>query len=163
MLKKYIVRLSEEERAALEELVSSGCARAQKIRHAKILLQADASGPNWTDSQIKQTLETSQSTIERVREAFACSGIEASLNRKPLARKDPDKSLARKLDRTKEERLLALADSPAPHGHKRWSLRLLANKMVEMEHIDGLSYETVRRALKRNDVNSRWRGKRAFR
>jgi transposase len=148
MRKKYVVRLSEEERSELEKLISRGSGPARKLNHARILLKADAAGPNWTDEKIKEAMDIGQSTVERVREAFVESGLEAALNRKR-----PYKTQPRKLDGAQEAHLLALTCSPAPEGYDRWTLRLLADKMVELKHIDSLSYETVRRTLKKTKSN----------
>ena len=148
MRKKYVVRLSEEERSELEKLISSGSGPARKLNHARILLKADANGPNWTDETIQEALDTGQSTVERVRETFVEAGLEAALNRKR-----PYKTQPRKLDGAQEAHLLALTCSPAPEGYDRWTLRLLADKMVELKHIDSLSYETVRRTLKKTKSN----------
>jgi transposase len=144
MRKKYTVRLSEEEKIGLEKLISSGSGPARKLNHARILLKADADGPNWPDEKIREALDTSQSTIERVREAFVLNGLDAALNRKR-----PSKTLPKKLDGAQEAHLLALTCSTPPEGYARWTLRLLANRMVELEHVESLSYETVRRTLKK--------------
>jgi len=148
MPKKYIVRLSEEERVELEKLIGSGKGAARKINHARILLKADADGANWTDEKIRDALDTSFSTILRVREGFVEEGLEAALNRKR-----PGKTLERKLDGVQEAHLIAVACSPAPEGRKRWTLRLLADKMVELAYVDTLSYETVRQTLKKMKLN----------
>lgn len=148
MPKKYVVRLNEDERSELEKLISSGFSPARKLNHARILLKADADGPNWTNEKIEEALDTSPSTIERVREAFVEFGLEAALKRKR-----PYKTLPRKLDGTQEAHLLALTCSPAPEGYDRWTLRLLADKLVELEQLDSLSYETVRRTLKKTKSN----------
>lgn len=148
MPKKYIVRLSEEERADLEKLISSGNNAARKLNHARILLKADVDGSNWTDEQIKKALDTSISTIERVREAFVEEGLEAALNHKR-----PRKEKEGKLDGEQEAHLIALACSPSPAGRKRWTLRLLAEKMVVLEYVDSLSYETVRQTLKKTNLS----------
>lgn len=148
MRKKYIVRLSEEEKTRLDKLISSGSGPARKLNHARVLLKADADGPNWSDEKIREALDTSQSTIERVREAFVLYGLDAALNRKR-----PRKTLPKKLDGAQEAHLLALTCGPAPEGYDRWTLRLLAKRMVELEHVESLSYETVRRTLKKAKSN----------
>lgn len=148
MPKKYIVRLSEEERADLEKLISSGSNAARKLNHARILLKANVDGSHWTDEQIKEALDTSISTIERVREAFVEEGLEAALNQKR-----PRKAKEGKLDGEQEAHLIALACSPSPEGRKRWTLRLLADKMVALEYVDSLSYETVRQTLKKTNLS----------
>ena len=147
-MKKYIVKLSEQEREELQELISKGKSSARKIQHARLLLKADASehGPNWKDEQISEALEVSISTIERVRKQFVEEGTEAAISRRPgSGYRDP------KLDGEKEAHLIALACSKAPEGRVRWTLRLLAQKMVEWEYIESLSYETVRRTLKKTN------------
>ena len=148
MLIKYVVRLSDEERSELEKLISSGSSPARKLNHARILLKADADGPNWSNEKIEEALDIIKSTIDRVRATFVEFGLEVALNRKR-----PYKTLPRKLDGTQEAHLLALTCSPAPEGSDRWTLRLLADKMVELEHVDSLSYETVRRTLKKTKSN----------
>lgn len=148
MPKKYIVRLSEEERTELEKLISIGKGAARKLNHARILLKADADDVNWTDEKIRDALDTSFSTILRVRETFVEEGLEAALNRKR-----PRKTPQRKLDGVQEAHLIAVACSPAPEGRKRWTLRLLADKMVELAYVDTLSYETVRQTLKKMKLN----------
>jgi transposase len=148
MKKKHIVRLTPEERDELEKLVSAGEARARKLMHAHILLEADADGPNWTDNQISQALSVGRATIERVRKAFVEEGLPDSLNRKRRRKNTP-----RKLDGDQEAHLMALACSPAPKGHDRWTLRLLADKMVKLEYVDTLSYETVRQVLKKQKLS----------
>lgn len=148
MAKKYIVRLSEAERTELEKLISSGKGAARKINHARILLKTDADNANWTDEKIRDALDTSFSTIVRVRETFVEKGLEAALNRKR-----PRKTAERKLDGVQEAHLIAVACSPAPEGRKRWTLRLLADKMVELAYVDTLSYETVRQTLKKMKRN----------
>jgi transposase len=147
-MKKYIVKLSEQEREELQELISTGKSSARKIQHARILLKADASehGPNWKDEQISEAVEVSLSTIERVRRQFVEEGTEAAISRRPgSGYRDP------KIDGEKEAHLVALACSKAPEGRVRWTLRLLAQKMVELEYLESLSYETVRRTLKKTN------------
>ena len=144
---KHIVRLTAEERKELEDLVKTGKANARKITHARILLKVDANGANWSDEQVQEALDVGKSTVERVRRAIVEEGLEASLNRKKLSR-----TTERKLDGDQEAHLIALTCSEAPEGRKRWTLRLLADKMVELEYVDTLSYETVRQVLKKNEI-----------
>ena len=147
-MKKYIVKLSQQEREELHELIATGKSSARKIQHARILLKADASeqGPNWIDEQISEAVEVSLSTIERVRKQFVEEGTEAALSRRPgSGYRDP------KMDGEKEAHLVALACSKAPQGRVRWTLLLLAQRMVELEHFDSVSYETVRRTLKKTN------------
>ena len=148
MKKKHIVRLTPEERAELEQLVSAGKARVRKLMHAHVLLEADADGPNWTDDQISEALSVGRATVERVRKAFVEKGLPDSLNPKRRNKNTP-----RKLDGDQEAHLMALACSPAPKGHDRWTLRLLADKMVKLEYVDTLSYETVRQVLKKQKLS----------
>jgi hypothetical protein len=145
---KYIVRLTPEERSELEKLVSTGKANARKITHARILLKVDANGPNWPDEKVKEALEVGTATVERIRKAFVEENLESSLNRKQRS-----KINAYKLDGEQEAHLIALACGPSPEGHKRWTLRLLSDKMVELEYVDTLSYETVRQVLKKTKLS----------
>ena len=147
MKKKYPVILSETERDDLKGLITSGTAPARKLTHARILLKADESpeGDGWVDERIAEAVESSQPTVFRVRKQYCCEGLEAALNRRP-----PNREYHRKLDGEQEARLVALACSEPPEGHARWSLRLLADKLVELEIVDeDISYQTVRRTLKK--------------
>jgi hypothetical protein len=146
MRKSYVVTLNPEERASLEKLVSTGRTSAKRQTHGRILLKADAglAGPDWTDEQICTALDVSPATVARVRKRFVEEGLEAVIHR----RKMPRPSRCR-LDGTQEARLLALACSPAPEGHARWTLRLLADQMVILEHVESISCETVRSVLKK--------------
>ena len=147
MNKKYVVRLSDEERAMLERLVSVGKAAARKILHARILLAADQGpdGPGWPDERIAEGLVVSERTIGNVRRRLVEGGLEAALNRKK--REHPP--CLPKLDGKAEARLIALRCGEPPEGRMRWTLQLLADKMVELKVVDSLSYETVRRVLKK--------------
>jgi transposase len=143
--KKYIVRLTDGERCMLDQLVTTGKAAARTLAHARILLKADCgpAGPAWPDEMICTALDISRPTVERVRRSLVLDGFEAALHRKPQP------SRPRKLDGRQEACLTALACSEAPAGHKRWTLRLLADKLVELEDLDGLAPETVRQILKK--------------
>lgn len=145
MVKKYRVTLTPEERDELEAMISRGKSAAQKLAHARILLQADAApgGPNRVDADIAAALNLSVRTIERVRQRFVEEGFEAALVPKPSTR-----IYTRALDGRQEAHLIALACSTPPDGKRRWTLRLLAGRMVELEYIETLSHETVRQALK---------------
>lgn len=145
---KYIVRLTPEERSELEKLVSTGKANARKITHARILLKVDADGPNWSDESVREALDVGTATVERIRKAFVEVDLESSLNRKPRSKTTP-----RKLDGEQEAHLIALACGPSPEGYKRWTLRLLSDKIVELEYVDTLSYETVRQVLKKTKLS----------
>src|SRR5574340_1000754 len=150
MAKKYIVTLTVEERNSLLSLISLGKGPTRKLTHARILLKADQGpeGPGWIDEQISEALEVSLSTIERVREQFVREGLTAALTRRPSS--NPRTC---KVDGEQEAHLIALSCSPAPAGHKRWTLRLLAGRMVSLDYIDTLSHETVRQVLKKTNSN----------
>jgi transposase len=146
-MKKYKVTLTAEERQQLSELIATGKAAARKLAHARILLKADAAdgGPAWVDALIAEAVEVSVATVERVRQRFVEQGLEAA-----LGRKQPDRpSRPPKLDGRAEARLIALACSAPPEGRKQWTMQLLADKLVELEVVDGICDETVRRALKK--------------
>ena len=145
MNKKYIVRLSDEERGQLTELTRKGHVAAYKIRHAHILLKADAAGPSWTDERIAESFSVSVNTVIGVRQRLVEQGLEAALNRKTQAH--PSRSPL--LDGEGEARLIALRCSAPPEGHARWTLRLLADQAVVLEIVDAISHETVRQALKK--------------
>ena len=145
MNKRYVVRLADGERRQLEELVSKGKAAAQKIKHANILLKADADGEGWTDEDIAGTFLVHANTVRGIRQRFVEEGLEAALNRKRRALPPRE----RILDGQKEARLIALSCSKPPEGRGRWTLRLLADKMVELEIVDSISHETVRQGLKK--------------
>jgi transposase len=146
-MKKYKVTLTAEERQQLHELIAAGKAAARKLTHARMLLKADADegGPAWTDERIAEAVEVSVPTIERVRQRFVERGLEAALGRKQRDR--PGRQ--RKLDGRAEARLIALACSAPPAGRKEWTMRLLADQLVELEVVDTISDETVRRVLKK--------------
>ena len=146
-MKKYIVRLSGEERESLRTLVSSGKGPARMFTRARILLKADISegGPGWPDEKIAEALDVTIQTVERVRKQLVEEGLEAVL----LRRKYVQKVSRKKLDGDAEAHLIALACSDAPEGYTRWSLRLLAGRMVELGYLESISHEAVRRALKK--------------
>ena len=133
----------------MHDLIPAGKAAAQKRTHARILLQADAApgGPAWPDARIAEAVEVDVTTIERVRQRFVEQGFEAALVRKTQDRP----SRQRKLDGHGEARLVALACSDPPRGRDRWTLRLLADKLVELEVVDAISTETVRQVLKKTN------------
>src|SRR5512134_2066645 len=145
MAEKYIVRLTAEEREQLTALISKGKASAAKIRHAHVLLKADADGPNWPDAQIAEAFSVHLNTVAGIRKRLVCQGVEAALNRQPQAR--PSRGC--KLDGAGAARLLALSCSEPPPGQARWSLRLLADRVVELGIVESFSHESVRRALKK--------------
>ena len=146
MAKRYRVTLTHEEREQLRLMISRGKGDARKLAHARILLQADEAegGRRRTDEQIASALDASTRTVERVRERFVEQGLEAALLPRPSKR-----AYARKLDGRQEARLITLACSKPPAGKARWTLRMLAEEMVELEVVDSLSHETVRQALKK--------------
>jgi transposase len=148
--KKYRITLTEAERQSLREQIAAGRATAQSLMHARILLKADEGpdGPAWKDDQIVAALEISRPTVERVRRRYAETGLEATLERRPTRR-----VYRRKLDGEHEAHLIALACSEAPAGRSGWSLRLLAERMVALYDLDGVSYETIRRTLKKTRSN----------
>jgi transposase len=150
MKKKYPVNLTRTEREHLRSLIAAGTAPARKLTHARILLKADQSpeGPAWVDEEVAEAVEVSQPTVSRVRKQFFEEGLEAALNRRP-----PNREYHRKLDGKQEAHLIALACSEPPEGQARWSLRLLAERMAELEVVDDLSYQTVRRTLKKTNLS----------
>lgn len=146
MHKRYPVLLTDAEREQLTRLIGAGTAPARQLTHARILLKADQGpgGPGWVDERIADAVEVSQPTVARVRRQYVEQGLPAALNRRA-----PRREYHRKLDGEQEARLVLLACSPPPTGEARWSLRLLADKLVELEVVDDVSYQTVRRALKK--------------
>jgi len=145
MVKRYIVRLPAEERRLLTDLISSGKTAARAQTHARILLKADAGadGPAWVDSAIAAALETSLRTVERVRTAWVTAGLEAALYPQRSSVPRP-----RKLDGQQQAHLIALACSAPPVGRTRWTLRLLSERLVQLEVVESIAPETVRLALK---------------
>ena len=146
-VKKYVVRLSVEERAQLDALIRKGKSPAQRLLKARILLKADVSeaGEGWSDSRLIKALETSPSMVYRVRKQLVEEGFEAVLSRKQRA----TPAVARIFDGEKEAKLIALACSQ-PKGRARWTLRLLERKVVELHIVDRASDSTIGRALKKN-------------
>jgi transposase len=147
MQKTFVVRLSKDERNQLVALVKSGNASALKLVRARILLKADQQerGPAWTDAEIAEALEVSLKTVFNVRRKWVEHGLDAA-----LVRKQPDApSKPRKLDGQLEAKLVATCCGPPPKGRAKWTLRLLAAKLVELEAVDSISPETVRQALKK--------------
>lgn len=148
MQKKYIVTLTDEERQMLQAMLSRGKTAARKLAHARILLKADTGpdGPGWRDDAIAVGLEVGRATVERVRRQFVEEGLEAALERR-----QPRRQYARTLDGDGEAHLVALACSEAPEGRSRWTLRLLADRMVALEYVDAVSKDTVWRTLKKTN------------
>ena len=143
---KYVVRLAEEERVELEALVKTGKVAARKRQRAHLLLKADAgtNGSGATDQQIAEALDVGTATVHRVRQAYVEQGLGEALGRKPTG---PQR--ARKLDGAQEAHLVAVACGPAPEGRVRWTVRLLADRAVELEIVDSISKDTVHRMLKK--------------
>jgi hypothetical protein len=154
MYKKYVVRLSGKERSQLETLLRSGRAHARKLLYARILLKTDASGPDrWTDERIADASEVSVATVARERRCYCEDGLEVA-----LMPKKPGKPRRRVLDGRAEAHLVALSCSDPPEGRERWSMRLLADRMVEVGHVEALSHETVRRTLEKTASSHASRG-----
>ena len=142
---KVVVSLTDEQRQALDRLLRTGSHPAALRRRAAILLHADAAGPDgWTDDEIADHLETSRNTVRRVRQQFATDGLDATLHRKK-----PTGRQYRKLDGKQEAQLIALACSTAPDGQARWTMKLLADKLVEMAVVASIDPATVWRTLQK--------------
>ena len=148
-MKKYIIRLTQAEREQLGAMVKKGKAAAYRIKHAHILLKADADGPGWIDKRIAEAFGCHVRTVENVRRRCVLEGLEAALERNKQARPRRE----RKLDGDGEARLIALACSEPPEGRDRWTLRLLADRLVRLEVVDSISAQTVRRTLKKTNSN----------
>jgi transposase len=147
LAKKVVVRLTADQRRTLERVVSTGEHPALTTRRARILLKADADGPDaWTDERIAQALDTTRMTVMRVRQQFAAEGLDATLHRKK-----PTGRQYRKLDGAQEAQLVAIACSKAPEGQARWTMELLAERLVELNVVDSISPSTVCRALQKTN------------
>ena len=145
MEKKYIVRLSDEERAALVGVIKTLKGSSQKVKRAQILLKADADGPNWTDSRIADAFSCRPQTVQEIRQRLVTEGFEVTLCGKKRA-EPPRPNL---LDGEQEAQVIALRLGTPPLGFANWTLRLLAEKVVELEIADSISHETVRQTLKK--------------
>jgi len=145
MNKKYIVRLTEQEREQLEAVIRKGKSAAYKIKHAHILLKADADGAAWCDAAIAAAFSVHTRTVAGIRTRFVEQGLEAALTRKTQVRPSQQPLF----DGAAEAHLIALRCSEPPAGHARWTLRLLADKVVELDIVASASHETVRRMLKK--------------
>ena len=145
MAKKYIVSLTPAEREQLLRLTHSGKAPARKIKRAHLLLKADTVHPEarWTDERISDAYAVHTNTIAEIRKRFVLSGLDTALKERPRGHR------GRALDGEAEAHLIAVACSPAPDGHDHWTLRLLANRMVELKHVESISHETIRQTLKK--------------
>ena len=145
MKKKYVVELTEDERFTLREVVKKLKGTSGKVKRANILLKADAGGPGWTDARIAEALDCRTKTVENVRQRFVECGFEVALNGKQRETPPTEKLL----DGEQEAKIIALRLSTPPAGYGKWTLRLLARKVVELEIVDAVSYQTVRRTLKK--------------
>ena len=145
MEKKYIVRLSKSERSTLQEVVRKAIGSGEKVRRAQILLKADADGPEWSDSRIAEAFNCRRQTVEKLRQRFVESGFQETLERK----KRIHPPTAKLLDGKQEAKIIATRLGSPPRGYANWTLRLLARKVVELEIVEAVSYETVRRMLKK--------------
>ena len=144
MQKKYIVRLTEEEREVCREVIRKLKGTSQKVRRAQMLLKTDADGPAWTDRQIAEAFLCRTTTVENLRQRCVLEGFEQALERKK--RQSPPNKL---LDGKQEAKIIAMRLGPAPKGYANWTLRLLARKVVELEIVESISHETVRGTLKK--------------
>jgi transposase len=147
MHKRYVVKLDKGEQKELSELVKKENVAAKKRTHAQVLLLADCTpqGPGWTDEAIAEACQVTVRTVENIRKRLVLEGVEAALNRKPQVRLSRQKIL----DGEKEAKLIALCCSAKPAGHARWTLRLLAERTVELDIVESISHETVRQCLKK--------------
>lgn len=145
MLKKYIVRLTDQERSTLQKVVEKFKGSSQKVRRAQVLLKADADGPAWTDAKIAEAYGCRTKTVENIRQRLVTEGFETTLHGQSRL-KPPCPKL---LDGAQEAKVIALRLGPPPAGFSNWTLRLLAEKVVELEIVESISYETVRRTLKK--------------
>ena len=145
MQKKYVVRLSNEERDTLREVVNKLKGTSQKVRRAQILLKADANGPSWSDGRIAEAFSCRTRTVEKIRQRLVERGFNETLNGKKRATPPTEKLL----DGKQEAKIIATRLGPPPTGYANWTLRLLARKVVELEIVDSISHETVRRTLKK--------------
>lgn len=143
--KKYVVRLRDDERQVLLEVVGKFKGTSQKVRRAQVLLKADADGPDWTDARIAEAFGCRTQSVENIRERFVTRGFELALNGLPRL-KPPRQKL---LDGEQEAKVIALRLGSPPPGFSNWTLRLLAERVVALEIVESISYETVRRTLKK--------------
>jgi transposase len=150
-MKKYLIKLSREERDTLKKIITSGRGPARMFTRARILLKADQGGhgPNWSDEQISDALDVTVQTIERVRKQFVEEGFDAVLSRRQYTQKVSRK----KIDGNVEAHLIALSCSEPPKGYVRWTLRLLADKIVELGYVENISHEAIRQTLKKTNLS----------
>jgi hypothetical protein len=147
MQKKYIVRLTDEERDELTQVIKKLKGTSQKVRRAQILLKADADGPNWTDARIAEAFSCRTKTVENVRQRLCERGFREALD----GAKRTAPPVPRTLDGKQEAQVIALRLGPAPAGYANWTLRLLARRVVELGIAPAISHETVRRTLKKTE------------
>lgn len=149
-MKKYVVELTPEERRGLRDLARKGKAAAYKIRHANILLHADQGdeGPTWRDAKVAEVFGCHETTVENIRKRFVLEGLDAAVTRRREGVGRP-----RTIDGEAEAKLTVLACSKPPEGQPQWTLRLLADKMVELEIVDQCSRMTVQRTMKKTNLN----------
>lgn len=147
MNKKYIVRLSDQERQVCMDVIKKLKGTSQKVRRAQLLLKTDADGPNWTDSAIADAFNCRVQTVENLRKCLVTEGFEAALNRKP--RETPPTPT--KLDGQGEAKLISMRLGKPPAGYGRWTLQLLADELVALEVVESISAETVRKTLKKTE------------
>jgi hypothetical protein len=145
VLKKYIVRLSAEERLELCEVVKKLKGTSQKVRRAQILLKADSDGPNWTDARIAEAFSCRVQTVENIRQRLVERGFRETLDGGQREHPPVEKMLTG----NQEAKIIAMRLGPAPEGYANWTLRLLARKVVELEIVESISHETIRRTLKK--------------
>ena len=141
---KFVVRLNDSERQSLEELLAGKRVAADKILRGRILLKADVDGPGWSDPEIADAFNVGLSTVHRLRQRLVEEGLEAALARRPSSQQRP-----RKIDGAKEAHLIAITCGSPPEGRARWTLQLLADRLVELQLVDSISHETVRTTLKK--------------
>jgi homeodomain-containing protein len=147
MHKKYIVRLSDEERGVCQDVVKRLKGTSEKVKRAQMLLKADADGPAWIDARIAEAFDCRVQTVENLRKRLVTQGFEAAVERK--RRETPP--TPRKLDGVAEAKLIAMRLGKPPAGYGRWSLQLLADELVVLEVVDSICPETVRKTLKKTE------------
>jgi hypothetical protein len=146
MVKMFVVRLSLAERETLNDLIKKQRVAAQRVLRAQVLLKADVNGPSWTDAKIAEAFDCQRQTIEKIRERFVVEGFDVTINGKPKRR-----VRGKILDGEQEAKIIALRLGPPPKGFANWTLRLLAERAVALEIAESVSYETVRRTLKKTE------------
>jgi hypothetical protein len=150
MPKKYVVRLVDAERTMLEALIKTKRVAFQKVLRARVLLKADADGPNWTDQEIANAVDCRTKTVENIRERFVTEGLEVTLHGKPKSR-----VRGKALDGDQEAQVIALRLGTPPKGFSNWTLRLLAEQAVALEIVESVSHETLRGMLKKTTSRTR--------